>query len=258
MRVVALANNRVGLDGVRVLRELGAEIAGVVVHPPERAKHRPEILEIAALPPEAILEGPDLATEEGRGRLAALRPDLGVSVFFGYILKPETLALFPRGVVNVHPAYLPFNRGAHPNVWSIVEGTPAGATLHIIDAGVDTGPIIARRRVEVLPHDTGETLYRRLEETCVQLLRAELPAVLAGTARAEPQTGEGTFHRVRDLERIDEIHLDRVLPAGELIDLLRARTFSPHAGAFFRGPDGRKIHLRLELIPGEVPEGGPS
>ncbi len=58
---------------------------------------------------------------------------------------------------------------------------------------------------------------------------------------------KGTFHRVKDVEAIDEIELERLYTARTLIDLLRARTFPPHHGAYFRH-DGRKIYLRLELI----------
>jgi len=52
-----------------------------------------------------------------------------VSVLFDYILKPDFLGMFPGGTINLNPALLPYNRGQYPNVWSIVEGTPAGATI---------------------------------------------------------------------------------------------------------------------------------
>ena len=63
----------------------------------------------------------------------ALQPDIGLSILFDYILRSEFLELCPLGVVNLHPSYLPYNRGQYPNVWSIMDGTPAGVTLHYID-----------------------------------------------------------------------------------------------------------------------------
>ena len=67
-----------------------------------------------------------------------------------------------------------------------------------------------------------------------------------GRAPRIPQSGPGTFHRVRDVEQIDEIDLDRASRAGELLDIIRARTFPPHAGAYLRHR-GEKIYLRLSL-----------
>ena len=87
-----------------------------------------------------------------------LGADVALSVFFGYILSPGFIDLFPQGVINLHPAYVPYNRGAFTNVWSIVDDTPAGATLHYIDTGVDTGDMIAQRRVSIEPVDTANLI----------------------------------------------------------------------------------------------------
>ncbi len=143
---------------------------------------------------------------------------------------------------------MPFNRGAHPNVWSIVEDTPAGVTLHYIDEGVDTGDTIAQRRVPIEPIDTGETLYRKLEKACVGLFKEVWPLIRCGKAERIPQrqTG-GTFHRIRDTERIDQIDLDSPYTARELINIIRARTFAPYPGAYFCH-EGRKAYMRLQLF----------
>jgi methionyl-tRNA formyltransferase len=155
---------------------------------------------------------------------------------------------FSRGCINVHPSYLPFNRGAYPNVWPLVERTPAGASIHGMDDGIDTGPVYARRRVRVAPWDTGKTLYAKTEEACVRLFADKWPAIRSGRLRPRPQPRRGTAHRTADVRRIDEIDLRRRYVAADLIDVLRARTFPPHAGAFFRAA-GKRVYLRLELIP---------
>src|SRR5581483_3200217 len=174
-------------------------------------------------------EAPMLARPETIAGLRDLKPDLGLSVFFGYILRAPVLEMFPAGCLNVHPGLLPYNRGTYPNVWSIVEGTPAGVTLHYVDEGVDTGDIVAQREVAVEPTDTGATLYAKLEEACLETFAAAWPAIAAGTAPRRPQpAAPGTTHRRADVERIDRIELDRHYPARELIDVLRARTFPPY------------------------------
>jgi methionyl-tRNA formyltransferase len=252
MRILYLGNNRVGWKVLEWLREQGETVVGLVVHPPEEARYRDEILNAAALPPDKVFDGSRLGETEVLRAIAALNADLAVSAFFGYILRKEFLDIFPKGVINLHPAYLPFNRGAHPNVWSIIEGTPAGVTLHYIDEGVDTGDVIARRRITIEPVDTGETLYRKLERACLDLFRSTWPGIRSGDAPREPQSAaEGNSHRIQDIEKTDEIDLNRTYKARELIDLIRARTFPPHAGTYFRD-GGKKVYLRLHLEPEET------
>jgi methionyl-tRNA formyltransferase len=132
-------------------------------------------------------------------------------------------------------------------VWSIIEGTPAGATIHYLDEGIDTGDIIAQSEVPVEAIDTGASLYSRLEECCIELFQNTWPAIRSGTAPRTPQTRQaGTAHRTSDVERIDRIDLDRSYNARELINVLRARTFPPYSGAYFI-EQGRRVGLRLQL-----------
>lgn len=250
MKIFFMGNNWLGWQALAWLRERGADVVGLALHPQERRRYGDEILAAAKLPPERIFDASRLREAAVQRAVAALSPDMGLAVLLGYILAPEFLSVFGRGVVNLHPSFLPFNRGAHPNVWSIVDRTPAGATLHHVDAGVDTGDIIGQARTEVLAEDTGETLYHKLERTALALLQRTWPQVEAGTTPRLPQSGRGTTHRVRDLTLIDEIDLDASYRARDLIDVLRARTFPPHKGAFFRA-DGKRVYLRLFLEPEE-------
>jgi methionyl-tRNA formyltransferase len=153
----------------------------------------------------------------------------------------------------LHPALLPHNRGAYPNVWSIIDGTPSGATLHYIDAGVDTGSIIAQKPVTVEPVDTGATLYRKLEVACVELFHESWPELKEGVLPGRPQpTGGGSLHRLADVQAVDEIDMERAYRARDLINLLRARTFPPHPGAFFVEA-GKKVYVSIDLRYGQQP-----
>jgi len=254
VRILLCANNWVGWKIASWLREQSEEIAALVVHPLERRKYGGEITQAAGVHPSAIFDGSKLSHPDVLQAIRARQPEIGISAFFGYILRSEFLQLLPRGCVNVHSAFLPYNRGANPNIWSIVDRTPAGVTVHYIDEGIDTGDIIGQQIVPVEPVDTGETLYRKLEEAAVDVFREHWPMIRAGCAKRISQPREGTFHRLRDVELIDEIDLDRTYTGRELIDIIRARTFPPYPGAFFRH-DGRKTYLRLQLLYEEELEG---
>lgn len=254
MRVVLLVNNWLGWKVTEWLRNEGDEIAAVVLHPATKRRCGEEIQRAARVPVEKVFEADALDDDATLARIASLNGDIAVSVLFDYILERRFLSLFPHGAVNVHPALLPYNRGQYPNVWSIVEGTPAGVTIHRMDAGIDTGDILAQREVTVTRFDTGETLYRRLERASLELFQDAWPRIRGGTALPLPQSGTGTYHRTRDVDAIDEIDLEREYRAGDLLNILRARTFAPYKGAYFR--DGaRKVYVRVQLIPEEELEG---
>jgi methionyl-tRNA formyltransferase len=159
---------------------------------------------------DRIQSGGDLVTvtaeplgpEEARGH------EILVSHGYRHILRAPVLDLFPDRAVNLHISLLPWNRGAHPNVWSAVEGTPSGVTVHHIDEGVDTGDVVAQREVPVGDDETLSSSYGRLQEEIVELFWGCWPEVRAGTAPRRSQAGEGSEHRVRDLEEIGHLLSD--------------------------------------------------
>ena len=247
MRIFCLANNWVGWQVLSWLQQQSDEIVGLALHPFGRQKYEDQIRHALQLPPDRVFDGSQLNQPDTLAQISALHADIALSVFFGYILRQPFIEMFSRGVINLHPAYLPYNRGAHPNVWSIIEGTPVGATLHYIDAGVDTGDIIAQQQVEVEPIDTGESLYRKLKICCLELFKETWPLIRRGTApRIAQQQQDGTSHRTKDVEEVDCINLSQSYMARELINLLRARTFPPYPGAYFLA-DERKVYIRLQL-----------
>ncbi len=248
MRIIYLGNNWLGWKVLEWLVQQGEDIAGLVVHPPRKQKFGKEILETAQLPANRILDGSRLWESDVLETIRTLKPDICISILFGYIVRSNFLGIFPEGCINLHPAYLPYNRGAYPNVWSIIDRTPAGVTLHYIDAGIDTGDIIAQCQVAVEPVDTGKTLYHKLEQASLNLFRKTWPLVRDGKAQSISQSAEkGTYHHTQDVETIDEIIPDKLYRGQEVIDILRARTFPPYQGAYMI-VNGRKIYLRLELL----------
>ena len=249
MRIVYFANNWVSWKIGAWLKSQGETFAAVVIHPEHKQKYIQELLDEIQPAPEQIIDATTLRSPKTVAKIKALNPDIGLSILFDYILKPEMINLFPQGVVNLHPSYLPYNRGQYPNVWSIVEGTPSGISLHYIDAGIDTGDLIAQALVPVDPVDTGKTLYHKLEEASVELFKAQWPLIKTNKNKRLPQnfSEKGTYHRTKDVEQIDEIDLEKSYQAKTLIDILRARTFPPYKGAYFL-ENGRKVYMRLELF----------
>ncbi|GAA3154730.1 phosphoribosylglycinamide formyltransferase [Blastococcus jejuensis] len=115
--------------------------------------------------------------------IAAHDPDLVVSAGFMKIVGPAVLAAFGGRLINTHPALLPAFPGAHAVRDALAAGvTVTGSTVHVVDAGVDTGPVLAQREVAVLPGDDEASLHERIKdverELLVQTVAELVPAVL--------------------------------------------------------------------------------
>jgi len=248
MRIIFFGNNWVGWKILQWLKEQNEEIVALVIHPEDKRKYGKEIIHCGDLTSACIFDGTQLNEINIKKRISDLRPSIGISAFFGYIISQELLDLIPNGCINIHPSFLPYNRGAYPNVWSIVEGTPAGASIHYINAKVDAGDIISQKKTPVDDVDTGESLYHKLEYTCLDLFKKTWPKIVDKDIHPIPQNPQnGTYHRVHDVERIDEIDLNRTYRAQDLINVIRARTFQPYPGAYYWSGKN-KVYMRLQLL----------
>lgn len=133
--------------------------------------------------------------------------DVDFIVSFGYrhILGPAIVSRFRGRAVNLHISLLPWNRGADPNLWSVLEDTPKGVTIHLIDEGVDTGDILAQETVTLDALDTLRTSYARLSAAVEALFCRLWPDLRAGRVRARPQPPGGTFHRKKDRAQVEHL-----------------------------------------------------
>jgi methionyl-tRNA formyltransferase len=132
--------------------------------------------------------------------------DAIVSYGYRYIVPGEILERFPGRVFNLHISLLPWNRGADPNVWSFLEDTPAGVTIHLMDEGIDTGDILVQWRVTHDPaSDTLRTSYERLHQTMEQLFSESWPTLRHGAVSPHPQPRGGTEHKGTDLRRYSHL-----------------------------------------------------
>ncbi len=114
-------------------------------------------------------------------RLRSAAPDLLISAGHQYLISPAEIAVARLGTVGLHPSLLPRYRGSHPLWWALHHHeSEAGITLYRLDAGIDTGPILAQRRVPIMSGDTFGSLYRRTVREIPPIL-AEMRAAIATT-----------------------------------------------------------------------------
>jgi methionyl-tRNA formyltransferase len=148
-----------------------------------------------------VITGFGFSVEHGTGPVHDLSGYAAV-VSYGYrhILREAVIRTAARPPVNLHMSYLPYNRGANPNFWSFIDRTPAGVTIHEIDRGLDTGPIIVQKTVSFAPAETTfATTHRRLILELEALFVENIEAILTGRYVAVPQSGPGSYHTTRQL-----------------------------------------------------------
>lgn len=251
-----------GSFGVPALRRLAARhdvlIVGVITAParPVGRKQVPTPTPVGGLALELGLE-PVLTPERLRatGSIAAilaLDPALAILADYGQLVPPALLDL-PFGALNLHPSRLPRWRGASPIPATIAAGDPATAvTLMRMDAGLDTGPIVAQEPFALTGTERAPELEERLSEVAADLLDRCLRPWLDGALPARPQVGEG-MTLTRPLRREDG-RLDPARPAAELERLVRAHL--PWPGTFL-DVDGERLVVSAASVvppePGDVP-----
>jgi methionyl-tRNA formyltransferase len=128
--------------------------------------------------------------------------DFVVSFGYKHIISKEIINKLGCPIFNLHISLLPLNRGAHPNFWSFYDNTQAGVTIHLVDEGIDTGPIVFQKRVLFSEdEDTFSKTYKRLIYEIETLFEENLEKLLQNQWTSSPQSGSGTFHKQIDLPK---------------------------------------------------------
>src|SRR3989442_3236600 len=196
LRIVFMGTPEFAVPSLRALLEADPEkigrVVGVVTQP-DRPKGRgqqlttspvKELAQQAGLP---ILQPLKMKDPTFLETLKSWAPDLIAVTAFGRILPPVVLDLPPKGCVNVHGSLLPKYRGAAPIQWAIINGeTETGITTMLMDAGMDTGPVLLQETVPILPMETAGELAARLAPIGGPAFLKNIPGLENGTPPPVP------------------------------------------------------------------------
>jgi len=181
-----------------------------------------------------------------RDMLARLAPDALLCYSYSMLIREDILALAPGRGFNLHTSLLPLNRGPNPVQWALIHGdAETGVTLHVMDAGFDTGPIVAQRRVAIADEDTWISLLTRLQGEAKLLLADTLPDMLQGKWNARPQDETKARHNSRIPKTSFPIRF-AAMDDRTVFNLIRAQ-IAPLAGAYVPTAEGNR-HM-TEFMP---------
>ena len=225
------------------------QVVGVVTQPDRRAGRgkklvSPPVKRMALTLGLSVIQPRRLSEPEAMQQLHVWQPDVIVVAAFGQILKPDVLQLPPHGCLNVHASLLPRWRGAAPINAAILHGdAETGITIMQMDAGLDTGPILAQRAIPIQPDDTAGTLFERLAALGADLLTETLPRWLDGKITPQPQDDALSTYAPM-LKKKDGL-LDFTRPAEVLERQVRA--FNPWPGAYLL-VDGKPLRVHAARL----------
>ena len=135
--------------------------------------------------------------------LERIKPHLVISYNYRHIVKPDIIRAVQGNIINLHISLLPWNRGSAPNIWSFIDNTPKGVTIHVLDEGLDTGDILLKK--EIFFDEETETLrssYERLNAEIVKLLQDNWSYINSLKWQSAKQPDGGSIHTMNDLCKI--------------------------------------------------------
>lgn len=245
MKITYATNNKNGLNVLKELKKQNIEIEYLIIHPEETGKYIEEIKKESNTKAENTIIWDKNNKNKIQEKLKNKKSEVLLSVNFGYKIPKEILEIYKKPL-NLHISYLPYNQGSNPNVWPIIENTPAGVTIHEMTEKIDVGRIIYQEKVEKDITDNGKSLYEKLEKKSLEIIEKEFKNIINGKYTPKENKG-GTLHYTKDFKKICEINMEKEYKAKDLINRLRALTYPPYKNAYFIDENGEKIYIEIKL-----------
>lgn len=158
--------------------------------------------------------------------------------------------IFPKELVenipcyNIHPGYLPNNRGWFPQVFSIINQSIIGATIHEMDDKIDNGNIIARKKTKIEKWETSSDVYKKILNIEIKLLKKHLYSILTNQYSIISETNS-KYYSKEDFNNLCKLDLEKIGSFESFYNLLRALTHKGYKNAHFIDENGNKIYLEL-------------
>ncbi len=231
-RILFFGYSEVGYACLQLLVERGDNVIALITHE-DHANEKIWFKTPAVIAREKgipIHTPEKVNTPEWIERIAALQPDLILSVYYRNMISSKILKLPRLGAFNMHGSLLPKYRGRAPINWAVLHGeSKIGMTLHRMERTADTGPIVAQEGVEIGPRDTAEQAFRQVLPCARRILAQHIDTLLAGNAPETPQDPlEATYFGGRQPE---DGKIQWYASSRRIFNFIRAVT-DPYPGAF--------------------------
>ncbi len=253
MRIVLIAQADFGRDSLAALMAQGENIVGVITIPDQPGQKRPNpVKELALQEGLPLLQAPKLKTPEAISWVCDLKPGLLVLAFVTNFVPDEMIACATLGGINYHPSLLPKYRGGSAINWAVINGErETGVTIHQIDSGVDTGPIILQEKVDIDPDDTVKSLYfEKLYPLGLKLLPWAVALIREGKAQPTPQDEANASYQPVIKEA--DVIINWKHTTQKVYDLIRGSNPSPGAITTYKGQPLKILEAKPYVLQGRA------
>lgn len=254
MRIIVIGQGPFGERVLEALLRKGETVVGVFCPPDKRGELISGMAEKSGIP---VFQPNLMKTPQAYEDFVKLQPDLTILAFVTDIIHEKILKASLLGTICYHPSLLPRHRGASAINWAIIQGdTRTGLTIFWADKGIDTGPILLQKEVEIGPDETTGTLYfNTLFPMGVEAIVEAVDLIKEGKAPKIPQDDSKATYEPPCDDRVAWI--DFAKPSDEVYNLVRGCDPQPGAYTTFRGKrirfyDARKKSLSVDAMSGEV------
>jgi len=232
MRIILIGQAVFGKDALDVLIKQGENIVGVITVSGKAGQPLMEVAEDNGFP---ALRPDRLKDPEAVEWVRARTPDLLVLAFVTDFVPKKMIETAAHGGINYHPSLLPKYRGGSAMNWAIISGEKeTGVTIHQIDEGMDTGPIIIQEKVPIDADDTLKSLYfKKLYPLGIRMVADAVRLIREG--KASPKIQDPSLESFQPVIKPSDVIIDWGQSTRKIYDLIRGSNPAPGATTFFRG-----------------------
>jgi methionyl-tRNA formyltransferase len=254
MRILIVGQGPFGEKVLQVLIQRGEEIVGTFSPPDKRGEGMSVLAEKSRIPSfrPGLMKEPQVYEATVK-----LKPELAILAFVTDIIPEKLLAVPFLGTICYHPSILPRHRGASAMNWALIQGdTRTGLTIFWVDKGIDTGPILLQKEVEIKPDDTTGSLYfNKLFPMGVDAMVEAVELIKKGNAPRIPQDDSRATYEPPCDDRVASVNFEK--PIKDIYNLIRGCDPQPGAYTTYQGKrvrfyEAKMASSAMDRQPGEI------
>jgi methionyl-tRNA formyltransferase len=249
MRIIIVGQGPFGEKVLETLIQKGEDVVGVFSPPDKRGESMKALAERSGI---SIFRPTQMKDPQVHEAYDKLYPDLAILAFVTDIIPERLLNIPYLGTICYHPSILPRHRGASAINWAIIQGdTRTGLTVFWVDKGIDTGPILLQKEVEISPEDTtGSFYFNFLFPMGVEAMAEAVELIKKGKAPRIPQDESKATYEPPCDDRVASVDFEK--PMKDVYNLIRG--CDPQPGAFIvnKGKKVRFYDAKMNLITNEI------
>lgn len=242
--IVVFANGRLGLEILKYLKKIRANVLCIVHNSKKKESCTKEIKKVFNLDEKFMFSFDKLNSEKIK-LIEKLQASICFSIWSSFIFPKKIIKIFPFGIYNLHNSLLPQLAGSGANIWTIIEKKQAGVTLHKINENIDDGPIIAQLKIQYDFSDNGKSLFDKQIDGMIKIFLENYNNLLSNNFCYLKSKYKKSFKFLKYRDSLKKIDLDKKIKVEDLLNIVRAYDFGDLDSCEFLDRNGKSWKIKL-------------